>query len=436
MAWVPAFIVVLVLNYSNEFAVANSLHKTPPMGFSSWNTFYAENNEQKMMEVAQAIKRLNLDKYGYIYLTIDDFWQTRERDQRGFLQTNVTRFPQGMRFLSNYVHKLGLKFGLYSNAGYRTCGGMAGSLGFEENDVKLFLDYDIDYLKYDNCYPKDAAHKHHMDYDKSLLHLPSYYQDPPERPRFEIMSRAIQAVSAVKNITMELCLYGWGNVEKWGPNSAQIWRTSGDISDNWNSVLRNLDRNDEERFVHHQGPTLGWNYPDALFVGKGGMTDIEYKTMFSMWCIVKSPLMLGSDIRGLKKSSPAYKILTNTELLDINQDSLGNQATCVKNCCSRGVMGGIDSEKTCPWFKSSFQIWKGRLSRNSFVVAIINRFDQRQTIDFLWMDDVYLTKGQTFSIRDLWKHTNLPSFQVNETASFSKTLEPHDCAIFKLIPSV
>ena len=290
-------IITTISSFGN--ALDDGLHPTPPMGFSSWNAFSTNITEEKMIKTVDAIKRLGLDKYGYKFVIVDDLWNEAEREANGKLIVDGERFPQGMKYLSDYIHQKGLKFGIYANAGHKTCADKAGSLGYEETDLEEFLEWKIDYLKYDNCYPNDDKEMYKMDKWKSLLHLPSMYQTPDEYTRYSKMGEALLAVKNVRNISFELCLYGWGNVEKWGHKLGHLWRTSGDIKDRWPSLLANVDKNDEDRFVHNQGPKKGWNFPDALFVGKGGMKLVEYKTMFALWSIMKSPLMLGSDLEFL-----------------------------------------------------------------------------------------------------------------------------------------
>ena len=170
----------LAFMMKSNHAINDGLHPTPPMGFSSWNAFNSDINERKIVDTVKAIKRLELDKLGYIYITVDDFWNLPERDANGNMQVNSKRFPGGMKKLGKYIHENGLKFGLYSDAGWKTCGGMAGSLGHEKQDVRQFIEYEIDYLKYDNCYPTKEK-KTNIDLPASIAHLPSYYQNPHEK---------------------------------------------------------------------------------------------------------------------------------------------------------------------------------------------------------------------------------------------------------------
>ena len=396
----------IILGKGGEASIVNDgddglLHPTPMLGFSSWNAFNINVDEEKIMQTVDAIKKLKLDEYGYTYVIIDDLWSEAERDEQdGRLKVNASRFPSGIKNLSNYIHQKGLKFGIYANAGHKTCQGMAGSLGHEREDIQQFMEWEIDYLKLDNCYPYDGQELYKMDPVKSLLHLPSMYQSPDEYSRFSKMARELRMKS--RNVTLELCLYGWGNVEKWGKQiGGHLWRTAGDIKDRWPSLLANLDKNDEPRFVENQGPNKGWNYPDALFVGKGGMKYVEYKSMFALWCIVKSPLMLGTDLTTFHDKYLA--MVTNQALLDINQDSLGVQATCRKNCCSKSKFGAMYPALSCPEFMNSWQVWSGPLSGGDFVVLLLNRYDHDiKDVRFDWSKDAKIPEG-TYEVSDVWK---------------------------------
>ena len=225
-------------------------------------------------------------------------------------------------------------------------GTLPGSLGHETTDVQMLIDWEIDYFKYDNCYPRLDGETNtgtgvNIDLELSLEHYPSLWQSPSEIERYQPMADAIASVKNIRNITFELCAWGFGNVETFGPSMGHLWRTSMDIKDTWEQLLWNIDINDETRYRAPgvQGPDHGWNYPDGLFVGKGGMTTAEYRTMFALWCMVKSPLMLGTDLTTLTIDSEAYHIITNTRLIAVNQDSFGVQAQCVKDCCSHGSNG-------------------------------------------------------------------------------------------------
>ena len=398
------YLVLLVVIFVQPKSIEGNngflLHPTPMLGFSTWNAFNLDIDEEKVIQTVDAIKKLNLDKYGYVYVIIDDLWSeaTRGEDQR--LKVNTTRFPNGMKYLSEYIHQHGLKFGIYANAGHKTCQGMAGSLGHEKEDLEQFLEWDIDYLKLDNCYPSNGQELYKMDALKSLLHLPAMYQSPDEYSRFSKMGQAL--LEANRNVTFELCLYGWGNVENWGSEFGHLWRTSGDIKDRWPSLLANLDKNDEARFVENQGPRKGWNYPDALFIGKGGMKYVEYKSMFALWSVIKSPLMLGSDLSAMPDEY--LEMITNQALLKINQDPLGVQATCRKNCCSKSQYGAM-YPALCPEFMSSWQIWSGPLAGGDYVVLVLNRYDHDIKDVVITFKDAMVPEG-IYEVDNVWESDN------------------------------
>ena len=417
------------------------------MGWTSWNTFFEYNSEEKMISQVDALLELGLDKFGYTFLTIDDYWQLPERDNAtGRMVADPDRFPNGIRYLSDYIHTNGLKIGIYSSAGRFTCSGfLPGSLGHEKTDVEMLLDWEIDYFKYDNCYPRLDGETNvpgsgiNIDFAASSAHYPSLWQDPPEQERYAAMAREIAAVKDIRNITFELCAWGFGNVETFGPTFGHLWRTSMDVKDSWEQLLWNIDINDEERYRSEgvQGPESGWNYPDGLFVGKGGMTDTEYRTMFALWAIVKSPLMLGSDLRTISRDSEAYKIITNRGLIDINQDSLGVQARCVKDCCSHQSTGGLTSPYTCHLFSHSWQIWTGPLSSQAWVVLVLNRFDKEISFTMDWHSQALIPLG-SYQLEDVWTGQVVANITAGghtwQGAEYRGILQPHENLSFKLSP--
>jgi len=438
--------VFLFLSVSHVRPLPDGLHPTPPMGWTSWNTFFEENSQDKMISQIDALLELELDKFGYTFLTIDDYWQLPERDpDTRRMVADPLRFPDGIRFISDYVHSQGLSIGIYSSAGRYTCSGnLPGSLGYEDVDVQMLVDWEIDYFKYDNCYPREDGGTNtgtgvNIDLAKSVENFPSMWQSPSEVERYQAMSDALASVKDLRNITFELCAWGFGNVETFGPSFGHLWRTSMDIKDTWEQLLWNIDINDESRYRQEgvQGPEHGWNYPDGLFVGKGGMTNEEYRTMFALWCLVKSPLMLGTDIRTLTKDSEAYRIITNERLIAVNQDSLGIQGQCVKDCCSHGSIGGLTSPYSCGYFSHSWQVWAGPLSGDSWVVVILNRFDKEESITMDWHVDGSIPLGN-YAVQDLWSGEMLPDIVVGgeewEGARWYGIVAAHDNRSYKLTP--
>jgi len=215
---------------------------------------------------------------------------------------NPKTFPSGIKALADYVHSKGLKLGIYSSAGTRTCSNrMPGSLGHEDKDAKTFASWGVDYLKYDNCY-RDGT---------------------PETVRFGRMSRALK--NSGRPIFYSLCEWGYMEVPKWGGMYGNSWRTTGDINDTWSGMLDNIDRNDA--YARYAKPG-GWNDPDMLEVGNGGMAYDEYVVHFSLWAIAKAPLVIGCDLTRVSKET--LGILSNAEVIAINQDRMGVQGKKVK----------------------------------------------------------------------------------------------------------
>jgi len=273
----------------------NGLGRTPQMGWNSWNHFACKIDEQLIRQTASIIANSPLKEAGYEFVNLDDCWQV-SRDANNVIQPDPKAFPSGMKSLADYVHSLGLKFGLYSDAGTHTCGGRPGSLGYEKIDASTYASWGVDYLKYDNCNNQNI---------------------PPEQ-RYPTMRDALNASG--RPIFFSMCEWGVDNPALWAPKVGNSWRTTGDIGDNWGSMTSNLDSND--RWAKYAAPG-GWNDPDMLEVGNGGMTTEEYKSHFSLWCLAKAPLLIGCDVS--KMSNDTLQILTNKEAIAINQDPLGVQ---------------------------------------------------------------------------------------------------------------
>ncbi|KAL8111023.1 hypothetical protein AgCh_026691 [Apium graveolens] len=241
--------------------VKNGIGLTPQMGWNSWNHFQCNINEQMIRETADAMVSTGLAAAGYKYVNLDDCWAELNRDSHGNMVPRRSTFPSGIKALADYVHSKGLKLGIYSDAGVRTCSNtMPGSLGHEEQDAKTFASWGIDYLKYDNCFNNNVTARH----------------------RYPVMSKAL--LNSGRPIFFSLCEWGQENVATWGPGIANSWRTTGDIVDNWNSMTTLADQNDQ--WASYAGPG-GWNDPDMLEVGNGGMSVEEYRSHFSIWALAK-----------------------------------------------------------------------------------------------------------------------------------------------------
>eukprot|EP01031_Cornospumella_fuschlensis_P033813 gene33813-40913_t len=276
---------------------------TPQMGWNSWNKFACNISESLIKETAEALISTGLVDLGYNYVNLDDCWQAAERDANGRVQEDSTRFPSGLKALGEYLHSKGLKFGIYSSAGFKTCQAFPASLGLEANDVSSYEEWGVDYLKYDNCY-EDGA-----------------------RPvnRFSPMAQALQ--KSQREIFFSLCEWGRDNPAAWAPAiGGDSWRISGDIRDDWDSIISRAEIS--APLWRYAGPNRGWNDPDMLEVGNGHCSNTEYMTHFSLWAVLKAPLLIGNDVRELAKGNQAeiLTLLSNKEVIAINQDPLGRQA--------------------------------------------------------------------------------------------------------------
>ncbi|CAN6197647.1 unnamed protein product [Urochloa humidicola] len=363
----------------------NGLGVTPQMGWNSWNHFQCDINETVVRSTADALVATGLAKAGYTYVNIDDCWADDQRTTEGYLAANLKTFPSGIKALADYVHAKGLKLGIYSSAGTRTCSDrMPGSLGHEDTDAKTFASWDVDYLKYDNCYTDGT----------------------PETERFPKMSRAVQ--NSGRPMFYSLCEWGYMDVAKWGGTCGNSWRTTGDITDTWTSMMDNIDRNDA--YAQYAKPG-GWNDPDMLEVGNGGMTYNEYVVHFSLWAIAKAPLIIGCDVTSI--SEETLGILSNAEAIAINQDRLGIQGKKVRS------------------YGNDLEVWAGRLTRHRQAVLLLNRgATSSANITAAW-PDVGIRPGVAVEARDVWQHETLPG---KFTGSLTAAVEPHSCKLFVLTP--
>ncbi|XP_074287592.1 alpha-galactosidase-like [Silene latifolia] len=270
-----------------------------------------------------------LSDQGYKYINIDDCWAEQNRDSLGFLAPKASKFPSGMKALADYVHSKGLRLGIYSDAGTQTCSKtMPGSLYHENEDAKLFAAWGIDYLKYDNCENKGISAK----------------------TRYPIMSNALK--KSGREIFFSICEWGEEDPATWGRAVGNSWRTTTDIQDNWSRMVTIADENDKWHLYAGRG---GWNDPDMLEVGNGGMTQAEYRSHFSIWALAKAPLLIGCDLRSIDKVT--LDMLSNSEVISVNQDELGVQGRKIIK-------------------KGDLEVWGGPLSESRVVVLFWNKGPQ------------------------------------------------------------
>jgi alpha-galactosidase len=366
----------------------NGLAKTPPMGWNSWNKFGCNVSEKLIREMADAVVSTGLRDAGYQYVVIDDCWQV-ERDAEGNIVPDPQRFPSGMKALADYVHSKGLKFGLYSDAGTLTCQKRPGGRGYEFQDARQYAAWGVDYLKYDWCSTGTQN----------------------QQASYSIMRDAL--LKAGRPIVFSICEWGTSKPWLWARDVGNLWRTTGDIQDCWDckrdwggmGFIHILDLQDG--LEAYAGPGH-WNDPDMLEVGNGGMTAEEYRAHFSLWCVLAAPLMAGNDLRQM--TPEIAEILTNREVIAVDQDPLGLQG--------RRVRREGDSD-----------VWAKQLADGGRAVALLNRGASPAQLSVSWNDIGYPARLPA-SVRDLWAKKDLGK----RTGSFSATVPGHGVVLIKVEP--
>ncbi|XP_050375367.1 alpha-galactosidase-like [Argentina anserina] len=371
-----------VQDHYRRTLIDNGLGLTPPMGWNSWNHFNCHIEENLIRETADSMVSTGLAALGYEYINLDDCWAELDRDSEGNFVPKASAFPSGLKALADYVHSKGLKLGIYSDAGTLTCSKqMPGSLGHEEQDAQTFASWGIDYLKYDNCHSTGTSPKE----------------------RYPVMSKAL--LNTTRPIFFSLCEWGVDDPATWAASVGNSWRTTGDIADNWDSMTSRADQND--KWASYAGPG-GWNDPDMLEVGNGGMTEEEYRAHFSIWALAKAPLLIGCDIRSMDDAT--LNLLSNKEVIAVNQDKLGAQG--------KQVTSGTD-----------LQVWAGPLSDNRVALVLWNRGPSKTTVTAHW-SDIGLEPTTVVKARDLWEH----SVESPVSEKLSADLESHACKMYVLTP--
>jgi len=298
---------LLVAGAPSASAVGNGLALTPQMGFNDWNAYGCNVSESLIKSTALAMHNNGMQAAGYQYVNIDDCWLQKSRDSSGNLQPDYSKFPDGISGTASYVHSLGLKLGIYEDAGTATCAGYPGSLGHETQDARTFASWGVDYLKYDNCNSNGTS----------------------AQSRYIAMRDALKATG--RPILFSLCNWGQENVWTWGANVGNSWRTTGDITPSFSSMLSIFHSN--VGLAAYAGPGH-WNDPDMLEVGNSGMSAAENQSEFSLWAEMAAPLISGTNLANA--SSQTLSILTNSRVIAVDQDSLGKQGTMVSSS------GGLD----------------------------------------------------------------------------------------------
>jgi len=347
---------------------------TPPMGWNSWNHFACKVSDATVRAQAEAMVASGMKAAGYVYVNIDDCWQGT-RDAQGFIHPSE-RFPD-MKALGDYIHSKGLKLGIYSSPGPKTCAGYEGSFGHEEQDAQTYANWGVDYLKYDWCSAKGD-----------------------EQAAYAKMRDALRKTG--RTIVYSLCQYGMQRVWSWGAAvGGNSWRTTDDITDNYDRMaLIGFGQNGLERFA---GPGH-WNDPDMLEIGNGGMKDAEYRTHMSLWCLLAAPLLAGNDLT--KMAPDTLAILTNPEVIAVDQDPAGVQGHRVSQ-------------------EGPLEVWAKPLADGSRAVGLFNRSESDVRVSAHFRD---VGLGDSASVRDLWARQDLGMFQ----ESYSAEVPRHGVALVKM----
>ncbi|PYV56957.1 MAG: alpha-galactosidase [Acidobacteria bacterium] len=381
--------------FAQQNPVSKGLALTPPMGWNTWNKFACNVSDELVRGMADAMVKSGMKDAGYQYVVIDDCWQV-SRDANGTIVVDPQRFPNGMKAVADYVHSVGLKFGIYSDAGTMTCQKRPAGLGHEYQDARTYASWGVDYLKYDWCntLPGQDARSSYANIRQAL--------DASGRP-----------------IVLSICEWGKAQPWLWGKEvGGNLWRTTDDIQDRWagkkewspgnccsNGMLDIVDANAE--LYSHAGPGH-WNDPDMLEVGNGGMTTTEYRSHFSLWALMAAPLIAGNDLRSM--TPEIHDILTNKEVIAIDQDPLGRQGRRV-------------------WKDGDLEIWSKQLQDGSRAVILLNRGASSHDITMTWEQIGYPAHlGAT--VRDLWAHKNLGKF----AEKYSAAVESHGLVMVTVRP--
>ncbi|MFZ5551224.1 MAG: glycoside hydrolase family 27 protein [Pseudomonadota bacterium] len=366
-----------------------NLAPTPPMGWNSWNKFACNVSEQLIRQQADGMAASGMKAAGYRYIVIDDCWQ-KSRDADGNIQADPERFPSGIKALADYVHSKGLKFGLYSDAGSLTCGGRPGSAGHEFQDARQYAKWGVDYLKYDWCHTGSRN----------------------AEAAYTIMAKALR--ESGRDIVLSICEWGNNQPERWAQPVGHLWRTTGDIYDawegqkDWSHGMTNILDMQVERAAH-AGPN-GWNDPDMLEVGNGGMTTTEYESHFSLWAMLAAPLIAGNDLS--KMDADTVRILTNKDVIAIDQDPLGKQAR-------RALKEG------------DLEVWVRPLQGGEYAAVLFNRGKTAAEMTLEW-DRLGLPATQKATVKDLWSK----KVTKNVSGSHGGKVAPHGVLMFRIIPEL
>jgi alpha-galactosidase len=389
-----AFVFFAITSFAQEASPSANLALTPPMGWNSWNKFGCNVSDEMIRGMADAVVKSGLKEAGYQYVVIDDCWQV-SRDSDGNIVPDAQRFPSGIKPLADYVHSLGLKFGIYSDAGSKTCAGRPGGLGHEYQDALKYAAWGVDYLKYDWC--------------------STTTQDA--KASYANIRRALD--TAGRPIVLSICEWGKASPWLWGKEiGGNLWRSTGDIQDRWEGKAKWKDGSccgngvvdivDQQVGIESFAGPGHWNDPDMLEVGNGGLNETENRSHFSLWAMLAAPLIAGNDLRSM---TPEVKeILTNKEVIAVNQDPLGHEGARVKK-------------------NGDAEVWARPLAGGDRAVILFNRGQAEQTIGVNW-EEIGYPSHFSAAVRDLWAKKDLGKF----TGKFSAPVPPHGVVMVTIKP--
>ncbi|MGC2638819.1 MAG: alpha-galactosidase [Acidobacteriaceae bacterium] len=368
----------------------NGLAKTPPMGWNSWNKFACAGlNEQVIRATADTIAGNGMKDAGYEYVNLDDCWQI-SRDENGNIVADASKFPSGIKALADYVHSRGLKFGLYTDVGSKTCAGRPGSMGHEYQDAKQYAAWGVDYVKVDWCNT-----------------LPGQNAEAS----YALMRDALAASG--RPILFSICEWGSNKPWLWAGPIGNLWRATGDIQDCWNckrqwggyGVMPIIDQMND--IWMYTGPGH-WNDPDMLEVGNGGMTTEEDRAHFSLWALFAAPLLVGNDVAHM--SDATKSILENKEVIAVDQDPLGIQGHRVRK-------------------EGDLEVWSKQLADGGRAVILLNRSDAAAPIEVAWTDIGY-PNSVSATVHDLWSGKTV----TGQKGSYSAQVPSHGVVMVKVMP--
>ena len=382
---------------SASYRSENGLALTPPMGFNDWANYECDINQQLFVNTADALVATGLAKDGYRYVNIDDCWPAMSRNAQGQLVASPTLFPNGVKWLADYLHARGLKLGIYEDAGTSTCGGYPGSWGHFQQDAQTFASWGVDYLKLDGC---------------NVPSVPGQTAEQTYQSAYTQMSQALKATGRPIIFSESAPAYFYGSsgftqIMSWVGKEGNLWRFGSDIADNWSSVLTNYSQDNSFNLASYAGPGH-WNDADMLEVNNPGLTNTEQRSQFSLWAEMASPLLASTDLTHL--SAQALSILSNKAIIAVDQDRYGAQGTIVK------TEGNVD-------------ILAKPLADGDIAVALFNKGDTSASAAISAHDAGFSISPKGYLLDNLW------TSRVTETASaIAANIPAHGVVMYRVRP--